>query len=568
MTISNTAYLQQLYQNLLGRVLDPGGSSYFLPLLQSGYYTRAQVAGILMVSTEFAATPFAPLVRLYGAAFNRIVDADGWAFWSSIHQQGGSFAQIAQQFVDSNEFAALYGAAPSDDALVNTLYQNVLKRSADTAGLAFWTGALKQGISRGQVLNDMAQSAENAARMAYNVSTLAAYWGIADRMPTQVEVSAASKDLPTMLSAVVTLANSVIPVMSFGSTLFAESLLNDGSISNTINVTLTGDEFTGLVGAVLLAKFSGVPSGLTAVLTKTDATTASLSLTGVAKAHGSANDVANLTLTLTDKELLSGTYASMQGTTTKMRVSFIDLIAVESGGLLTASGAVASAVSINLVTNQLTLGGKVVPLQSGSITNAVGADASGLSGSKVAVSFTGDNAANSYFASPLGDSVNGGGGADMLTGGAGVDRYVFAATPAANGLDTIGGFAIGKSGDVLDLHAFLNKTGITNIATRLIGSTAAVGSALVNGDIMVVAGAVASAADVVPLFGGAATLPAPTLAGKYVVITADIIGDSQVWEVINQTDITAITESEVTQVATLVGVHNLQLVGFESSNFA
>lgn len=567
-TLSNTAYLAQLYQNLLGRTADADGLAYFLPLLDTGYMTRAQAAGIILASDEFATTPFAPLARLYSAAFNRIADADGLQFWASIHQQGASYEQIAQQFAISPEFADLYGANLSDTAYITTLYQNVLKRAPDAGGLADWQLALSQGISRGALLNAFAQSAENITATELAVATQAAYWGIVDRLPTAAELAAASGDWPTLLSSLVILASNTNPVITFSSTTFTESLSNDGSISNTLTLTLTGDEFTGTAGATLPAKYTGVPTGLTAVLTKIDANNASLTLTGAAKANASINNTSSLGLALTNAELVSGAYASLKGISTKLAVSFIDLIANETGGLLTLSSDITSALSINLATDTLTLGGKTTSLQSGSMANALSVDASGITGDKVTVTFTGDSNSNTYTASALGATVNAGAGNDTLIGAAGIDRYTFASTPAANGIDTIDNFTIGKSGDILDLHYFLNKTGTSNIATRLISTPFTVGSTLNNGDVLTVAGPVASPADVVALFGGTGPLPAPTLAGKYVVITADVTGDATVWAVINQTDLANITAAEVTQIATLTGISNLQLLGFEASNFA
>ena len=49
---------------------------------------------------------------------------------------------------------------------MNLLYQNVLGRAADAAGLATWTGVLAQGGSRAGVVLDFSESPELKARLA------------------------------------------------------------------------------------------------------------------------------------------------------------------------------------------------------------------------------------------------------------------------------------------------------------------------------------------------------------------------------------------------------------------
>ena len=578
MSLTNAAYIDQLYRNLLGRVPDAEGLGYFQGLLDTRFATRAQVAATLYNSPEFQSTPLAPLVRLYNAAFGRTIDDEGLPFWGHIAREGASMGQIAAQFVASPEFTSRYGNALTDAAFVSAVYQNVLQRAPEAAGLASWVGAL-QSYSRGEVLNAIAQSAENTAATAQAVQAVAAWWGIANRVPTPAELAAAPLAQTQLFTQVVQLADTpaptLAPVISYSATRFTESLANDGTLANTITLTLANDTFTGANGSALAVKFVNVPSGLVASLTKTSDTTATLALTGAAKAHGTTNNVANVTVTFSATELASGKITTLQGANTPLAVGFFDVLATESSGLLTLAGpapatvAGAAGLAINLASpneaNRLTLANKPLPLQSGTLASVNSADASGLApGAKTGVLMVGNAAANTYTASPSGDTIAGGAGNDTLTGGAGADRYVFATAPADNGIDTIRNFTVGKGGDVLDLRALLNKTGTKSIATRLSDSTAAADYS--NGDVLVVAGPVAGAADVAALFGPGKAFKAPTAAGKYVVITADIVGDASVWAVVNQTGTTTIDAAEVTQIATLVGVHNLQLVALDAGN--
>lgn len=89
--------------------------------------------------------------------------------------------------------------------------------------------------------------------------------------------------------------------LSFNSTTFTEAVGNDGSIGNTITITVLSDNFTGVNGENYIstgkASVGNVPSGLVASLTKTSNTTVVLSLTGNAGLHIDTDDISNLSLT-------------------------------------------------------------------------------------------------------------------------------------------------------------------------------------------------------------------------------------------------------------------------------
>jgi hypothetical protein len=85
--------------------------------------------------------------------------------------------------------------------------------------------------------------------------------------------------------------------LTYDSTDFVEAEGNDGSIGNSLTITLIGDSFNGDAGgAVPDVSVSNVPAGLTAALTKTSATEATLALTGNAAAHAAADSIYNLTV--------------------------------------------------------------------------------------------------------------------------------------------------------------------------------------------------------------------------------------------------------------------------------
>lgn len=104
--------------------------------------------------------------RIYQAAFDRTPDNGGLAFWIESMDAGTSLIDVANGFVQSAEFAAVYGPGVSSEAFVEQLYRNVLGRDGEAAGVDYWVGQLAAGASRAQVLAGFSESAENIAGVA------------------------------------------------------------------------------------------------------------------------------------------------------------------------------------------------------------------------------------------------------------------------------------------------------------------------------------------------------------------------------------------------------------------
>ena len=100
--------------------------------------------------------------RLYNAAFARLPDAEGLENWINGNSSGGmTYATSAQEFSSSQEFKNRYGANTTDTQYITTLYNNVLERSPDKAGLANYQNLLANGKERGALLLDFSESPEN-----------------------------------------------------------------------------------------------------------------------------------------------------------------------------------------------------------------------------------------------------------------------------------------------------------------------------------------------------------------------------------------------------------------------
>ncbi|MEK6245051.1 MAG: DUF4214 domain-containing protein [Pseudomonadota bacterium] len=106
------------------------------------------------------AAHIAQVERLYLATLDRLPDALGLNFHLARLDGGMALALDANDFVNSPEFQAIYGALDNAQ-FVEQLYQNVLNRPSDSEGLAFHTGNLAAGMTRGQVVTNFSESPES-----------------------------------------------------------------------------------------------------------------------------------------------------------------------------------------------------------------------------------------------------------------------------------------------------------------------------------------------------------------------------------------------------------------------
>jgi hypothetical protein len=102
--------------------------------------------------------------RVYKAAFNRTPDLGGLGYWISGMDGGASLKSVAQGFVNSPEFKAVYGASPTNAQIVTRFYDNVLGRAAESGGYNYWLGILSSGQGTvADVLAAFSESPENQA---------------------------------------------------------------------------------------------------------------------------------------------------------------------------------------------------------------------------------------------------------------------------------------------------------------------------------------------------------------------------------------------------------------------
>ena len=109
--------------------------------------------------------------ELYQAAFARTPDNVGFRYWATTGDSSHlSAISLADAFLAAPEFTQKYGSNPSNTAYVTALYSNVLGRSPDAAGLAYWISQANAGEARDQLLAAFATSQENVNLIAPHIS--------------------------------------------------------------------------------------------------------------------------------------------------------------------------------------------------------------------------------------------------------------------------------------------------------------------------------------------------------------------------------------------------------------
>ncbi len=150
-----------------------------ISLAGGGSATLANVERVLFAGADALALDVDGIggtaYRLYRAAFDRAPDKAGVGFWMNALEDGISLHDIAQGFINSPEFTALYGANVSNTDFVTRLYANILDRTPDAGGFAFWLNALNSGYARADVLANFSESSENIDAVAALIGTGFAY---------------------------------------------------------------------------------------------------------------------------------------------------------------------------------------------------------------------------------------------------------------------------------------------------------------------------------------------------------------------------------------------------------
>ncbi|HQU42390.1 MAG TPA: DUF4214 domain-containing protein, partial [Pirellulales bacterium] len=165
-TVNITSYeatiVTKLYNQVLNRAPDAGGLNYWTNLIQQG-----QSYGIIAEGIFLSDEHLDPIIETYYQQFLlRPADAAGLAYWGGIWKAAGGPEPVIAGMITSPEFfreaAAAHPDLSTNAAWITALYERLLKREPDSAGLQFWVGQLDSGaMTPTQVVNGFEYSAEN-----------------------------------------------------------------------------------------------------------------------------------------------------------------------------------------------------------------------------------------------------------------------------------------------------------------------------------------------------------------------------------------------------------------------
>ena len=198
--MSTATFVEQLFTQFLGRSADLAGRDYWVGQIDTQGVSASSVAQTFITSGEYSGV-IMPIARLYYAAFGRIPDASGLSYWVTTFRAGATMQQISTDFVRSAEFATLYGSNVSDTNFIDLLYKNVLGRTADAGGKAYWLARLTTDKQpRATVLSFFANSQELITNKTPEIKVVVQYQTLLGITPTRAQIDAGLRTDPTLLT--------------------------------------------------------------------------------------------------------------------------------------------------------------------------------------------------------------------------------------------------------------------------------------------------------------------------------------------------------------------------------
>jgi hypothetical protein len=134
-------FVAQLYLDVLGRPVDPAGLAFFSNGLDTGKFSRTQVAQSLLASPEYRMDV---VNGVYRFILHRGADSSGQTFWMNYLAGGGATETMEAALSGSQEYFVNRGGN-NNAGFLQALYTDALHRNVDQGALAFFGNALATG---------------------------------------------------------------------------------------------------------------------------------------------------------------------------------------------------------------------------------------------------------------------------------------------------------------------------------------------------------------------------------------------------------------------------------------
>lgn len=177
-TTANEKYVAAAVADALGRpVTDADLDRWARPL--DGGQSHGDFAAALIGSSDRKAH----LVSgIYQKVLLRQPDEAGLAYWTNKLVTGFRSAHLAAALYASHEFYD--GAGGTNDAYVRIMYLSLLQREADPLGLAYWVGRLDKGTPRSALARSFYLARESNARRVEAI-----FQQFLDREPSRTDLT-------------------------------------------------------------------------------------------------------------------------------------------------------------------------------------------------------------------------------------------------------------------------------------------------------------------------------------------------------------------------------------------
>ena len=207
----------------------------------------------------------AQIQNAYVAFFNRPADVSGLAYWSSY---GGSPADLLATFAQSAEYLSDF-AGKNNTQMVVTVYQNLLGREPEPAGLIYWVGQMNAGkITLANLAMAVSNGAQGADKVTVDNKTQAAT-AFTNALDTSAEIIAYAGAGGTAAAAVKSWLSGVTDSASLTSAVSSVNTVTTTVVSGKPLSTVSDGNAAGNTVAENAAV--GAVVGLTALATDADA---------------------------------------------------------------------------------------------------------------------------------------------------------------------------------------------------------------------------------------------------------------------------------------------------------